>query len=355
MVKKKKRKLKIRNIIMMFIFLSLIIVSIFYLKEYLNLYKVENFSEMGYQTDEITFILSLSDEEKDIILNQEKIENIIKHYTIENYTEFTQIGYSDSEITQILDLDQTIQEYLLAQPYMKDIFNWLRIDNFIFNNIDRYQAYQEKYPKLLFEEVLEKVNTNRDNPYYSNIQPSDTSLGNLVLVNKYYALSEDYTPSDLISVSPYGSVKMVREAAEAFIELCDHAKEDGYTIKGISGYRSYQTQYNLYNRYLQKDPQNIVDTYSARAGHSEHQTGLAIDVSSNNPDILTFEMSSSFKWMKDHAHLYGFILRFEKGKEDITGYKYEPWHYRYVGKEIATLLYQTGLTFDEYVAINLMN
>ena len=98
-----------------------------------------------------------------------------------------------------------------------------------------------------------------------------------------------------------------------------------------------------------------MDTYSARAGHSEHQTGLAIDVSSNNPDILSFEMSTSFKWMKEHAHEYGFILRYPKGKEDITGYMYEPWHYRYVGKEIATLLYQTGMTFDEYVAINLMN
>ena len=124
---------------------------------------------------------------------------------------------------------------------------------------------------------------------------------------------------------------------------------------GISGYRSYQTQQNLYNRYLQKDPQNVVDTYSARAGHSEHQTGLAIDVSSNNSDMITFEVSPSFKWMKENAHLYGYILRYQKGKEDITGYKYEPWHYRYVGKEIATLLYQTGLTFDEYVAINWIN
>lgn len=355
MVKKKKRKLKIRNILLMFIFLSLIIVSTLYLKDYLNPYKKENFSEIGYQSDEIEFILSLSNEEKDKILIQDRVENIIKHYTIENYTEYTLIGYTDSEINQILNLEHSIQAYLLDHSYMKDILNWLSFENFIFNNIDRYQAYQLKNPEMLFEIVLEKVNTNRDYPYYTNIQSSDTSLKNLVLVNKYYALSEDYVPSDLVSVSPYGSVKMVREAAEAFIELCDQAEQEGFTIIGISGYRSYQTQKSLYNRYLQKDPQKVVDTFSARAGHSEHQTGLAIDVSSNNPDILTFEMSPSFKWMKEHAHLYGFILRYSKGKEDITGYKYEPWHYRYVGKEIATLLYQTGLTFDEYVAINLMN
>jgi D-alanyl-D-alanine carboxypeptidase len=198
------------------------------------------------------------------------------------------------------------------------------------------------------------VNTNRDYAYYTHVQQSDTSLNELLLVNKYYQLDASYVPNDLISVSPYGTVKMVKIAADAFISLCDAANNEGYTIIGISGYRSYSTQENLYNRYLKKDPQWRVDTYSARAGFSEHQSGLAIDVSSNNQDILTFEMSNSFQWMKDHAHLYGFILRYQKGKEDISGYKYEPWHYRYVGKEIAATLYSTGMTYDEYAALYLI-
>lgn len=355
MVKKKKRKLKVRNIIVMFVFLSIVIISAVFIKDYLNPYKEENFIEIGYQTEEIEFILNLDDQEKDKILTQDRIENIIKHYTIENYTELNTIGYSDSEIEQILDLDLSIQDYLLNHEYMSEIFEWIEIENFIFKNLDRYLSYYTKYPDLKLVNVFERVNTNRDFAYYTNVQSSDTNLNELLLVNKYYVLDENYIPSDMISISPYGSVKMVRTAALAFIELCDQAKEDGYTIMGISGYRSYQTQKNLYNRYLQKDPQNVVDTYSARAGHSEHQSGLAIDVSSNNADILTFEMSSSFKWMKENAHRYGYILRYQKGKEDITGYKYEPWHYRYVGKEIATLLHQTGMTYDEYVAINLMN
>lgn len=355
MVKKKKRKLKVRNIILMFIFLSIVVISTILLKDYLNPYKEDNFIRIGYQTEEIEFILKLDDQEKDKILTQELIENIIKHYTIENYTELNTIGYSDSEIDQILKLDLSIQDYLLNHEYMSEIFEWIEIDNFIFKNIDRYLSYQSKYPDVKVVNIFERVNTNRDYAYYTNVQSSDTSLDDLLLVNKYYALDENYSPSNMISISPYGSVKMVQTAALAFIELCDQAKEDGYTIMGISGYRSYQTQKNLYNRYLQKDPQSVVDTYSARAGHSEHQTGLAIDVSSNNADILTFEMSTSFQWMKENAHLYGFILRYQKGKEDITGYKYEPWHYRYVGKEIATLLHQTGMTYDEYVAINLMN
>lgn len=355
MVKKKKRKLKVRNIILMFVFLSIVVISTILLKDYLNPYKEDNFIKIGYQTEEIEFILSLDDQEKDKILTQNRIENIIKHYTIENYTELNTIGYSDSEIDQILKLDLSIQDYLLNHEYLSEIFEWIEIDNFMFKNIDRYLIYQTKYPDVKLVNIFERVNTNRDYAYYTNVQSSDTSLDDLLLVNKYYALDENYSPSNMISISPYGSVKMVRTAALAFIELCDQAKEDGYTIMGISGYRSYQTQKNLYNRYLQKDPQSVVDTYSARAGHSEHQTGLAIDVSSNNADILTFEMSTSFQWMKENAHLYGFILRYQKGKEDITGYKYEPWHYRYVGKEIATLLHQTGMTYDEYVAINLMN
>lgn len=222
-------------------------------------------------------------------------------------------------------------------------------------NFDRYREHSLKKASVKLDSIIEQVNTNRDYDYYTNIMEANIELNELVLVNKYYVLSDSYVPDTLSSISPYGSVKLVKLAADAFINLCDDAKEAGYTIMGISGYRSYQTQSNLYKRYLQKDPQWLVDTYSARAGHSEHQTGLAIDVSSNNADILTFEMSSSFKWMKDNAHSYGFILRYPKNKEDITGYKYEPWHYRYVGKEIATILYQTGMTYDEYVALNLID
>ncbi len=355
MIKKKKRKLKVKNIIMMFVFLTVITVSVYFMMDYLNPYKDKYFYDLGYQTDEVEFILDLDDHEKDKILLEPKLNHIIKHYTIEHYSELINKGYTDQESDKILALDSDKIKYLLENEYIENLFQWFEYDNFIFNHLERYISYQSKYQTMKIDVVLERVNTNRDYAYYSNTQASNLDLNELVLVNKYYALSEDYSPSDMISVSPYGDVKMESVAAEAFKELCKQAKEEGYTIIGISGYRSYQTQKNLYNRYLQKDPQNVVDSYSARPGHSEHQTGLAIDVSSNNPNILTFEMSSSFKWMKENAHHYGYILRYLKGKEDITGYKYEPWHYRYVGKEIATLLYQTGMTYDEYVAINLLN
>ncbi|MHB8097762.1 MAG: hypothetical protein ACYDEI_08955, partial [Erysipelotrichaceae bacterium] len=219
MVKKKKRKLKVRNIILMFVFLSIVVISTILLKDYLNPYKEDNFIKIGYQTEEIEFILSLDDQEKDKILTQNRIENIIKHYTIENYTELNTIGYSDSEIDQILKLDLSIQDYLLNHEYLSEIFEWIEIDNFMFKNIDRYLIYQTKYPDVKLVNIFERVNTNRDYAYYTNVQSSDTSLDDLLLVNKYYALDENYSPSNMISISPYGSVKMVRTAALAFIEL----------------------------------------------------------------------------------------------------------------------------------------
>jgi len=355
MSKKIRRKLKVKNIVLMFVFLCVISLSIYFTMDYLNPYKEKAFQELGYNSTEIEFILSLEDNEKDKILVADRIENIIKHYTIEHYSELINLNYNDKEIDELLKLDEATLSYVLNHERIEDLFTWLSYENFILNNFDRYLEHFKNNPDDKQDLIIEQVNTNRDVDYYSNIYDANTELDELVLVNKYYALDESYVPENLVSIAPYGSVRLVEVAAEAFKELCISAENEGYTIKGISGYRSYQTQYNLYHRYLQKDPQWLVDTYSARAGHSEHQTGLAIDVSSDNSDILTFELSSSFKWMKVNAHQFGFILRYQKGKEDITGYKYEPWHYRYVGKEIASILYETGMTYDEYIVLYLNN
>jgi len=339
----------------MFIFLCIIVLSVYSLNDLMNPYKDKIFLEKGYTQSEVEFILSLEDSEKDKLIESQKIDYIVQHYTIEHYTELSNIGYIDSEITSILNLNAELIVFLSTRNKIDNLNEWLNQSNFIQNRFDRYLAYYQENSTVPFHTIIERVNANRDYAYYTNVQATDTTLKELLLVNKYYYLDETYVPDNLVSVSPYGNVKMVMIARDAFIELCNDAKNEGYTIIGISGYRSYSTQDNLYNRYLKKDPQWLVDTYSARPGFSEHQTGLVVDVSSNNQDILTFEMSNSFKWMKDNAHLYGFILRFQKGKEDISGYKYEPWHYRYVGKEIATTLYSTGMTYDEYATLFLID
>ncbi|MCI9294442.1 MAG: M15 family metallopeptidase [Lawsonibacter sp.] len=131
--------------------------------------------------------------------------------------------------------------------------------------------------------------------------------------------------------------------------MADAAREEGVSLRSVSAYRSYQRQTSTYNRYLSQDRQASVDTYSARPGHSEHQTGLALDI--NTASIPAhFENTPAFAWLKEHCAQYGFILRYPQGKEGITGYRFEPWHYRYVGLEAAQACMSQGLTFEEYLA-----
>ena len=124
----------------------------------------------------------------------------------------------------------------------------------------------------------------------------------------------------------------------------DMAKEN-MQIRIISAYRSYDYQESLYDNYLKNNSQNIVDTYSARPGYSEHHTGLAIDVDNVKLNYNKFYLTKEFLWMQDNAYKYGYILRYPKDKENITGYSFEPWHYRYVGKEASKYIKEHDITF----------
>ena len=180
-----------------------------------------------------------------------------------------------------------------------------------------------------------------------------------IIANKHYALGSDYVPENLVQLSSkYGTGKnnqMVQVAKDAFESLCKAAEDQGYTIRGISGYRSYEYQEELYNNYVLQDGKDETDTYSSRAGHSDHQTGLAIDVSDGDTPYTSFGETDEFRWMQDNAYLYGFILRFPEGKENITGYQYESWHYRYVGVDIATYIHENNITFEEYYEMFVSN
>jgi len=134
--------------------------------------------------------------------------------------------------------------------------------------------------------------------------------------------------------------------------LCTSLKDEGIDFAISNTYRSYATQAKIYNRYLGEDSQANVDRYSARPGHSEHQAGLAVDFKTTSADITAFTGTSADLYLKENAHLFGFIQRYQSGQEILTGYKTESWHYRYVGVEVATELKASGLTFDEYVALN---
>ncbi|MBO4493328.1 MAG: D-alanyl-D-alanine carboxypeptidase family protein [Ruminococcus sp.] len=165
-----------------------------------------------------------------------------------------------------------------------------------------------------------------------------TYIDGILIVNKTYSLPKDFAPGELSE-----------NAAENFVRLSSDARELGLNIVCTSGYRSYESQEQIYNNYAAADGVLKADTYSARAGHSEHQTGLAIDVNSISDDFIG---TPECEWLAQNAHKYGFIIRYPKDKEEYTGFSYEPWHIRYVGEDTATKIYESGLSLEEYLGID---
>lgn len=217
---------------------------------------------------------------------------------------------------------------------------------------ERYKKYQEKNPNLKDIDIITRVNLDLDFPPFSKTSLAYNIGSPLVFVNKYHYLQENYVPESLetVEICSASNKLLVKEAKVAFEELCKEAKKENLKIRLVSSYRSFEYQQNLYNSYKEKDGEQMADTYSARAGFSEHQTGLSMDIDNEITTFENFEETKEFEWMQNNAHHYGFILRYPKGKEDVTGYTYESWHYRYVGKNVATYIKENDLTLDEYIA-----
>lgn len=227
------------------------------------------------------------------------------------------------------------------------------VNNYKKENLDRYIKYKDENDNLKLEEVVKNVNINLDKSFYEDITDSINKYTNLVLVNKHYNLGEDYVPKDLVQVdyrfTSGINVLADKKASEAFKLMSTDASAIGLTIKTISAYRSYEYQKKLYEGYLLNDSKEIVDTYSARAGHSEHQTGLAFDIYNVEKPYTSFGETKEYEWVKINAHKYGFIIRYTKDNSFITGYKDEPWHIRYVGVDNATYIYENNITLEEYI------
>ncbi len=296
---KRKKKLKTKNFLIFIIIIILIITSIIY-----GINKSKN--------------NNTSSKEKNKIENKDKVDNT---------KELTELEKAKK------DLDYYIDEYE-----------------------NDYKEYREKNQDLSIEKVITNVNIGLNYDYYTHTKATKDLNTNTILVNKYNYLTEDYVPENLQTVDKKYSSKtlqLVDYAKEAFEELSEAASKENYTVLAMSSYRSYQYQYNLYNRYVSTDGVEAADTYSARPGYSEHQTGLAVDVYNGKEDFTNFEKTKEYNWMQDNAYKFGFILRFPKDKVLETGYQYESWHYRYVGKEIAKYIHDNNLCFEEYYATHL--
>ncbi|WP_161981015.1 LD-carboxypeptidase LdcB/DacB [Streptococcus sp. S784/96/1] len=183
-------------------------------------------------------------------------------------------------------------------------------------------------------ESIQATDASFNGSYYS----VQGKYGEVIIANKKHPVSASYAPGE----NP--------TALSAFQTLIADMQAKGFSVSNsYSGFRSYETQASIYSNYVASDGQANADRYSARAGYSEHQTGLAFDLLDGNGQLLTESTASD--WLAKHAHEYGFIVRYLPGKEYSTGYMPESWHVRYIGKE-ATDIYQSGQTLEEYFGIS---
>ena len=225
-----------------------------------------------------------------------------------------------------------------------------KINYFNYNNIDRYIEYKKQNKKLSNKKIVLYVNINLDKKPYKDAKETTYLYKNYILLNKYNLVSKSYKPKNLVQVSTeYAkeNILLTEETKNQFILMAEAAKKENLTLYAVSGYRDYNYQKNLYDKYYSIDKEKA-NEYSSKPGHSEHHTGLAIDISNKTTSYEEFDKTEEFKWMQENAHKYGFILRYPKDKTNETLYQYEPWHYRYVGIKISTYIKKHNISFEEY-------
>ncbi len=308
---------------------------------------------LGYSKEEVERLEEkLSDTSLDLITEYDYVEILLEiieddFFNIENlekYLKYYEPRMVASAVVYIVNHD-------IQYTYNEKLVNLMNHQYFITENLDRYMKVESED----IDTIIRTVNTNIDREFYTEIKETDISKETLLIANKYYQLPKDYFYGQLVTIgnaySNNKGQKLNKTAYEAFKKMVDAAEKEDVHFRNLSAYRSYQTQNGLYNNYKKEHGEVWADKWSARPGHSEHQTGLALDVAvKGNSYFDGFEKTKEFAWLQENAHLYGFILRYPEDKQEITGYGYEPWHYRYVGEEVATYIHEENITFEEYYA-----
>ena len=373
MRKVKKRKMNYQKTLKLIIPLIFIITIFLFRKPIITFYQskvtgypmdtIEVFNELNIYKDikEYPYSDTLNYIVKTEYYNPKYLNDYlsIDYQTKENYfpeiNQLLTLGYSANEINAIYTSlnDQSIT-LLTTNEYLKDIYTILNLSYFHEENLERYLKYNQG-KELNYEDLITYVNAQLDYKYYTNVINIENPKDITVLVNKYHKLSSSYIPEDLETISTKynkGYNNKLRHVAKvAFESMCEAALKENIKIYSGSAYRSYNYQQDLYNRYVATNGFNEAETFSARAGYSEHQTGLATDIMNAKVDYIS-KNDKEYTWLINNSYKYGFILRYPEGKENITGYMFEEWHFRYVGIDIATTLSKLGLTYDEYVARN---
>lgn len=260
------------------------------------------------------------------------------------------LDYTQEETDLFLQkLDEKQIAIILENEYNEDYYHILKEPYYLAKNFEKYIEYKKEFREISYKDCIAIVNTHVNEGWYNVSFETDTSKGNIMLVNKFYHLNEEYERADLENVSlqyAYEDNKAASEVIEAFERMRNDVREKlNVSLMINSSYRSYKVQEETYISFRKND--NIV----ARPGYSEHQTGLTLDLTSiEHPMADDFTESEEYKWLIENCHYYGFILRYPENKKYITGYDTESWHFRYVGLEHASKMYQEDLTLEEYYA-----
>lgn len=375
---KRKRKKNNKKKILILIIIIILILSLVYIllpknygykKETIEVFKendlYEQIKEKKIYSKTLEEAINQNSFNKEYFLEYLDIKYIDKDDFINNVNKLLSLGYSSKDINAIYEKIPNNVNIIIDSKYNKDIINIMNLSYFKIDNLKRYLDYDIMEVKSIYditnikkdfnyEDVVTYVNANLDKEYYSsdNLISNEDASKIDVLVNKYHKLDENYEPSDLTIIdSKYasGTQKLRKEAKIKFEEMASDMAKDNLKIYAGSTYRSFTYQKGLYDRYVKKDGFAAAETYSARSGYSEHQLGLAVDIVNGKWDYLN-EKDKEYDYLIKNSYKYGFILRYPRGSEYITGYMFEDWHFRYLGVELATKVFNSGLTYDEYIA-----
>ena len=352
-MKRKKPNYKLRRriakiVLIMIIILPIIIINktkIAHAPVYLSNMKysniIDSFFNIGYSTDETKDIL-----EK--LKKQKKIDKINTNYIVA----LAEKGYNHNSINYIiLNFTKIETTKILNKKYDADFEEYITLDFFDYTKYNRYKNFQKTHSSLSLDDIVTQVELNVDKDPYDGIAEEKNPDSVTALVNKHRYISEDYVPKDLVNMedgyanNTYGIKEVRKETYEQFKKMVDAAKKDDIVFYAESAYRDYSYQEELYNEYVLEYGQEKADTFAARAGFSEHQLGTTLDLA----NVWTIEEGDpEYKWIDKNGYKYGFIFRYKKSAEEITGYEAEGWHIRYVGVEAATIIHKKNITFDEY-------
>ena len=263
-------------------------------------------------------------------------------------------GYSEEEVKVIKDKFSNDKiDILLKEKYDKNVVSFIKEKYFIYNNLSKYMEYKKKNKNDTYTHVVSIINTEADVEWLDNEKETDTSKGNLMLVNRLYGLSKDYEPEDIIDVPvsiSYSGVKISKSILENIEELIEAGKEAGYTFVLSDGYRSYEAQKKMFESYKNSYGYEEADKNVARPGHSEYQTGISFQIVPYNKVFDKPRESTEYLWLKDNAYKYGFIFRYPEDKKDITLFDSYTWRLRYVGSEASNIIKSENICFEEYYA-----